>query len=221
MNRKGWSVRILIIGLLAMALTTSAVWADGTDQKMFLQFQGGVGFPASTNDRTLNVYDMGLNGEVMVGYWIAPQISLGLESGYDNIPGKAVGIGISDKNGYLGRGTITAASVNHIPLVLIAQVNLAPNDAPVKHYLMVGLGVDFDFLGSTVVSYGGTTSYPEAGTIWVNPEIDPGLGVAFSLGNNTNLFFQSKLEMTFPASQESFDNPIMSIPIQTGLNFSI
>jgi hypothetical protein len=87
---------------------------------------------------------------------------------------------------------------------------------------MVGLGVDFDFLGAFYMEHSGTTtSYPGTGTVWINPEIDPGFGIAFSLGNNTDLFFQSKLEMTFPAIQESFDNPMMSIPIQAGLNFSI
>jgi hypothetical protein len=98
-------MRTLIVGLLALAMTVSAVWADETASKMFLQFDGGIGIPVSTNES--DFHNVGFGGELMLGYWVAPRLSLGMESGYKNQSGKSMDVSFSDMYGHLSPGVYT------------------------------------------------------------------------------------------------------------------
>ncbi len=197
----------------ALALTASISFAaeaskasntGSSDGKVILQLQGGIVIPMSS--QAASMFDMGGGGEIQVGYAFSKDFSLSLEGGYEMTPVKSSML----QSGF------TSMSVGHVPIELVGQYNIVM-DGGVSPYIVLGVGIAMDSVSSSpAIPAGWTTS-------WTNPEIDPGIGVAFKAGDNMNIFVQAKycmdMETTTGDKAQGNDSPLASIPIQIGLNY--
>ncbi len=183
----------------ASSTATSSTTSSGSDSgKMVIQLQGGLTIPTSSG--LANFTTAGPSIEGMIGYAFSKDFTLGLESGVEEW----------DTQSKYGVG-----GINHVPLELVGQYNFA--GGPVVPYVDLGVGLAFDW----------STNFISSQT---NFELDPGIGVAFNLAKDFNLFVQGKLAMDFNSTGkggESIaapnsatpDSPLMSIPVQLGVNF--
>ncbi len=175
--------------------------------KWVVQAQGGMSIP--TSDGLSSNTTAGLSLEGMIGYAFTRDFTLGLESGLDTWSTPAT-----------NRAWGGVGGLNHIPLELVAQYNFIGGS--VTPYVVLGAGVAFDYSAQNPFS----TSQS-----WTNFELDPGIGVAFNVAQDFNLFAQAKLDLDFasttgaggeniiPLNGTTPDSPIISIPIQIGLSF--
>ena len=182
------------------APAATPVAAGPENGKVVLQVQGGLGIPASGGLANFTAAGPGFEG--MIGY-ASKDFTLGLECGYGEWPTQLK---------YGGAG-----GVNHIPLELVWQYNIDTGAGVTPYWLVCG-GLAFDY----------STNFIPSET---NFEMDPGLGVAFSLAGDMSFFIQAKLAIDFAPNAESqalvihgntaLDNPILSIPLQLGLNWML
>ncbi len=199
----GWALGLVIVVLAVTVHAASAAKSEDPGQWL-VQVEGGANIPISSQAASQLCVGWGAEGQV--GYAFSRAFFLSVESGFNNLPVQSARLssGVSE-------------SVNHVPLEAVGQFNLDTGSG-VWPYILVGVGVAFDstnFTGYAPPS--GTT------TSWTNFELDPGLGVAFDLSKNINVFVQGKLAMDFEtttgSSQEFSDSPLILIPVQAGVNF--
>ena len=219
----------LAVGLVLMASVSFAADAASSSSstgQWVVQLQGGLGIPTSSQAAT--IFDLGFNVEALVGYAFSKDFTLGVESGIDSLPFNIQkyidqaeqGLGVTGVTGS------TTVALTHIPLELVGQYNIQAGGS-VTPYILLGVGVAFDsYGGTTTESYQGvsvTQTYPNQS--WTNFELDPGVGVAFNVAKEFNIFVQGKVDMDFGpttgANGESTDSPIMTIPVQIGANLSL
>jgi hypothetical protein len=184
-----------------------------------------MGLPISS--QAASIFAAGFNVEAQVGYAFSKDFSLSVESGIDSFPLSSTFItDMAESHGATGVSATTSASLTHVPLELVGQFNFQTGGS-VTPYLLLGAGVAFDsFGGSYTVTYnGGSGSGTIPSTSNTNFELDPGIGVAFNVATNFNIFVQGKLDMDFAPTSgtnaETNDNPVMLIPIQVGANISL
>jgi opacity protein-like surface antigen len=195
-----------LFGLAAGLMMTAslAFAADADPGQWLLQVEGGVGIPISS--QAASQLSVGFSGEGQVGYAFSREFSLSVESGFDSLP---------IQSSKLPSGV--SGSITHIPLEAVGQYNINTGGG-VWPYIVVGVGVAFDSLG-----YSGYTVPSGVTTSWTNFELDPGIGVAFDLTKDINVFVQGKLAMDFETTSgtgtELTDSPLINIPVQAGFNF--
>jgi opacity protein-like surface antigen len=195
-----------LLGLIAgLMMAASALPAAGdTSDKWLLQGAGGLCFPVS--GQAASQWSLGFSGEAQAGFAFSREFFLSLESGLEFLPVNSSYLPAHDT------GTLI-----HIPLEAVAQYNFNAGGG-VWPFLLLGAGVAFDDL-----SFSAYTFPPGAATNWTNFELDPGIGVAFDVTEDVNIFVQGKVEMDFePAAEanaEFQDKPLIAIPIQVGVNF--
>jgi len=178
------------------------------------QIDGGSVIPAS--NWSASAYGMGFGFDARISYVTDEVFSFGLETGFTDLTCT------STANSNFGLPAGATANLSHIPLLLTMQFNMGDPGAPVQPYLLLagGLAIDSNNLQGATFPAGKTTS-------WTNFEFDPGVGVSFALDKNTTLFIQGKCAMDFDdynsgdASAQSSDTPIILVPIQVGMNFSL
>ncbi len=189
----------------------SSPMPSGSDNgKIVIQIQGGLTIPASSGlaDNT----SAGPAIEGLIGYAFSKDFTLGLECGVDEWSTPA-------SNKVWGG----VGGLNHVPVELVGQYNINTGSV-VTPFVLLGAGVAFDY------SLDNPFSNDES---WINFELDPGLGVAFNVAKDFNLFVQGKVALDFaptsgltgelihgPNSATS-DSPILSIPVQLGVNLSL
>ncbi len=185
----------------ASAATSSASSSSSDNGKIVLQLQGGLSIPTSSGLSTFTAAGPSIEG--MIGYAFSKDFTLGVESGIEEW----------DTQSKYGQG-----GINHIPLELVGQYNIGMGGS-VTPYVVLGAGVAFDWSTDFIPSQ-------------TNFELDPGIGVAFNLAKDFNLFVQGKLAMDFNSTGKngesiaasptaSPDSPLLSIPVQLGVNLSL
>jgi opacity protein-like surface antigen len=189
---------------MGFMMAASAAWADDNAGKFLIQVEGGIAIPVSS--QAASVLSAGFSGEGQVGYAFSRDFSLSLESGFDSLPFQSSKL-----------ATGVTASITHVPLEAVGQYNIKAGGG-VWPYILVGVGVAFDsYSVSGITLPAGTT------TSWTNFELDPGIGVAVDLTKDINIFVQGKLAMDFETTTgtkaEFTDSPLITIPVQIGVNF--
>ncbi len=194
----------------AVAFKPAAASVSSDNGKVVLQVQGGLTIPTSSglSDNT----SAGPAIEGLIGYAFSKNFTLGLECGVDEWTTP------STNKAWGGVG-----GLNHVPVEMVGQLNMDTGGS-VTPFVLLGAGVAFDY------SYNNPFSNDES---WVNFELDPGLGVAFNLAKDFNLFVQGKLALDFASTSgltgelihgpnsAASDSPIISIPVQLGVNVSL
>ncbi len=185
----------------ATSSTAASSTASSSDNgKLVLQIQGGLTIPTSSGLSTFTAAGPSFGG--MIGYAFSKDFTLGVESGVEE---------------WITQSKYGQGGINHIPLELLGQYNFTGGS--IVPYIDLGVGVAFDWSTDFIPSQ-------------TNFELDPGIGVAFNLAKDFNLFVQGKLAMDFnstgkngesiaASSTASPDSPLMSIPVQLGVNLSI
>lgn len=192
----------------------------------YIQAEGGVGFPVSGLETAL--YDPGTSGEIQAGYQFTKDFALGLEGRQDFLPWdrQQVILWVEQQYGVTGVTGTTTIGITHRSLDLVGRY-YPPFFKPFQLYLFCGAGVAFDYLGGNYNgSWNGYTvkgSWPPGN--WTNFELVPGLGVAFPLSNQLNIFAEGKVVVDYSptsgSNPESEESPIVGIPIQAGLEYTI
>ncbi len=220
---------LVMTASISFAAEASTASTNSSKGNVVLQLEGGIALPISSD--MSNYFDMGFGGEIMVGYAVSPEFTLGVEGGYTAMNYSLTKI----MTQYLGFPppaglTATIPPLNHIPVELVGQYNINTGDGSVKPYFLLGVGLAMDSIGGTVTAtyqgHSGTYTIPNES--WTNLEVDPGFGVAFKAGDSMNIFVQGKLAMDFAPNvasgstkpETTNDSPIMLLPIQAGINFS-
>lgn len=227
MGMKGRS--FFIFGL--SVITFSICSADGLPElpfhgQWYIQGEGGVGFPVSGLETSL--YDPGYSGEIQVGYQFAKDFALGLEGRQDFLPWdqQQVILLLEQQYGLTGVTGTTTAGLTHRSLDLVGRY-YPPFFKPFRLYVFLGAGVAFDYFGG---NYNGSWSgYNLSGSFtpenWTNFELVPGLGVAFPLSSQFNVFAEGKVVVDYSATDgsnpESQESPIVGIPVQAGISYTL
>jgi hypothetical protein len=182
-------------------------------EHFMFQIDGGIA--PGVSDSAVTAFSSGFGFDARIAYVFDETFSLGLETGFYDLTYTAA---------YLSGGGVPSgatANMSHIPLLLTMQFNLGDSGGPIQPYLLLAGGLALD---SNNVQGAALQSGP---TSWTNLEFDPGIGVAFALDKNTNLFIQGKCVMDFDDNSNSdgngqfADTPIILVPVQVGLNFSL
>jgi hypothetical protein len=200
---------IILIFVLILA-TKSLSYGSENGNGFILQLQGGIS-PAVAQVVDNN---LGYGFDFLVGRSFSPEFTLGLECGYYNFPFKLL-------NAYgAGRsviGTIQYPPESHIPIEVVGQYNLDVG-FNLKPYLLLGLGIAFDNFGGTALQTvnGNTTNITQYPMQFMKYEIEPGLGIACPISNESNVFVQSKFEL-----EVRWDDYYIYLPIQFGINYKL
>lgn len=220
---------VLVFCLSAITFSTSL--AEGPVEssfhgRWFIQGAGGVGFPVSGLETS--IYDPGYSGEIQVGYQFNKDFSMGLEGRLDNLPWdqQEVILSLEQQYGVTGVTGSTNIAFTHRSLDLVGRY-YPPFFKPFQLYLFLGAGVAFDYLGG---DYSGSwNGINVSGSItpgnWTNFELVPGIGLTCPLSDDLDVFVEGKVVLDYSATDgsnpESVDTPIVGIPVQAGLSYSI
>jgi hypothetical protein len=178
------------------------------------QADGGAVIPMSSAAATY--FSTGYNFDGRISYAFDDVFAIGLESGFYNLGVPSTSL----KNS--GIPASAMASMTHIPLLFTMQIYFGDSGAPIQPFLLLAAGLAFDSDNLQGASFPAT-----AVTSWTNFELDPAVGVAFRLDKNTNVFVQARCDMDFDdntstdAAVQSGDSPLITVPIQAGVNLNL
>jgi hypothetical protein len=168
-----------------------------------IQLDGGLVMPVSSQAST--AFGSGWDALGKVGVAFDNTWSLGIKSGYSN----------------LQYSSSSSINFNQIPVMLEAQFNVT--DGPFTPFITLGAGVVFDSL-----AFSNGYVFPGTITSWTNFAIDPGIGFSYAFDKSIKLFVEADYILDFEtttlsssASGEFNDNPLMLIPVNAGLIFTL
>jgi hypothetical protein len=196
----------------AFVTASTPVPSNPVGEHFVVQLDGGLVMPISGAAATVYGSGFGLDGRI--GYAFDDVFSVGLELGFYDLGVTSATI---TKFGF---PTGATSDTSHIPVLFDMQIYFGDSGAPIQPYLTLAGGLSFDSDNIQGAPYKTEVNYS-----WANFELDPAVGVAFMLDRTTNIFVQTKWAMDFDdnssSNAESADSPIMLIPFQAGLSFSL
>ncbi|HTA77374.1 MAG TPA: hypothetical protein VK791_09480 [bacterium] len=193
----------------ALGVAATPALSNVVAEHLVFQIDGGM--VPSVSSSAASVFGTGFGFDARFSFAADDVFSIGLESGYYSF-------GVNVKNTSLPSNA--TSSLTHVPLLIAMQVNLGDSGGFIQPYFVLAGGLAIDAYTLT-----GAAFAPGVVSSWTNFEFDPTLGVGFPLDRNTTLFVQGKWMMDFgdnsSSNAESADAPIMFVPIQAGVNFSL
>jgi hypothetical protein len=196
----------------AFVTASTPVPSNPVGEHFVVQLDGGLVIPISGAAATVYGSGFGLDGRI--GYAFDDVFSVGLELGFYDLGVTSATI---TQFGFPAGAT---SDTTHIPVLFDMQIYFGDSGAPIQPYLTLAGGLSFDSDNIQGAPYKTGTNYS-----WANFELDPAVGVAFMLDRTTNIFVQTKWAMDFDdnssSNAESADSPIMLMPFQAGLSFSL
>jgi hypothetical protein len=193
----------------------------------FIQAQGGCGFILSDlgvfseDDADPTISSPGWGYNVEAGYAFSNVVSLSLLYGYEFTM-----VHFDDPP------EDTDAALMSSPLLLVGKFTV-PGDQ-VRFYGFLGVGLAFNSMYGHMwmadAPVDGVTEHMRSGFEMMNFELAPGVGLELSVSDRINLFLQTKLVMNFISQEladtmegptKKFGVPMMYLPLQVGMNFSL
>lgn len=188
-----------VIGWMGLLLLAAwPCWAQELtpNQRWIEQADGGFVFP--TTSSAARNYGRGLGGDILVGYRLDPQFSLGLDLGYYDCDQRTLGT--------------SGGQWNYTSALVVARY--AIGQGWIRPFLFFGAGFAFNDVSLTPKA-GDSVSDSET-----DPLLSPGAGVLFIVGDGVALFAQSRVDLDFTSSLSglNFQNPAIFIPVKAGVS---
>ncbi len=183
--------------LLAQELAPNQKWIEQAD--------AGFVFPVSTN--VSSVFNVGLGGDILVGYRFDRNFSLSTDLGYYDCDQK-------------GPSGAAAGEWIYVPLMEVARYNFG--SGRIRPYVLLGTGVAFNNYHETLINLGQSLDLSRVGTDFL---LSPGAGVLFVVYSDAAVYLQARMDMNFTPnrslSSPVVDNPSIFIPVKAGLSFFV
>jgi hypothetical protein len=189
--------------LLAWALAPIHGWAQelAPNQKWIEQADAGFVVPSSAN--VASVFNVGLGGDILVGYRFDRNFSLATDLGYYQC----------DQKG--GEGAWI-----YVPLMEVARYNFGTGQ--VRPFVLLGMGAVFNSYSQSLVNVGQNLNLSRQETNFL---LSPGAGVLFVVYSDAAVYLQARMDMNFISnnkiSSPAVDNPSVFIPVKAGLSFFV
>ncbi len=199
-GKKGMGIGLF---LLAGVLTVFPVWAQelAPNQKWIEQADAGFVIPSSTN--VASVFNVGLGGDILVGYRFDRNFSLSTDLGYFQCDQKE------------GEGAWI-----YVPLMEVARYNFG--SGMVHPYVFCGMGAVFNSYTQSLVNMAQSLNLSHQETNFL---LSPGAGILFVVYSDAAVYLQARMDMNFTAknntSSPAMDNPSIFIPLKAGLSFFV
>jgi opacity protein-like surface antigen len=194
--------RLMLVGLLALAGMPVLAQEVPEGQRWIQQLSGGSIVPFSR--QASRDFDLGLGGDLGVGYRFTRQFALSLNLGYYDLDQRFYGA--------------SSGEWIYVPLSLSARYSWTTERF--RPYVSLGVGLAFNNYSFSIGSGGSGPQEHRAGTDLL---LSPGLGMLFILGGDLAAFVQGRADFVFTPKagpgQPPVDTPTIFLPILVGISF--